>query len=256
MSGRETVLAALAERLDLPQPARSRVLLEVAGDLADLEAAYRARGLEPGEARARALERLDLSEEAVRDLVRVHGSRLRRALDRLGETGRRRGERIALLALLGFLVLGTGALAPTPGLLADSGPGVWLVAAAAIPGLLLAATKAYAIWGRDAHDPRRLRRGLDVLLLLAGLSAAVGLVGWWLGLREVAVAAEAAPQAALGLGLAWLVSGSATVVVGIQAAVALGLTWLALAGKISRVEREEADLLTLGGPREPKGGEG
>ena len=255
MSGREELLAALADRLDLPQPARSRVLLEVAADLADLEAAYRARGLGPEEARARAVERLDLSEETVRDLVRVHGSRLRRALDRLGETGRRRGEWIALLALLAFLVLGTGALAPTPGLLADSGPGLWLVAAATIPGLLLAATEAYAIWGRDEHDPRRLRRGLDALLSIAGLSVAAGLVGWWLGLREVAVAAGAAPGAALGFGLEWLIEGSATVVVGIQAAVLLGLLWLVLAGKVSRVEREEADLLMLSGPREPKGGE-
>jgi len=254
VSGRETVLAALAERLDLPQPARSRLLLEVAADLADLEAAYRARGLDPDAARARALERLDLSDEALRDLVRLHGSPLRRALDRLGETGRRRGERLGLVALLAFLVLGTGALAPVPGLLADSGRGVWLVAAVTIPGLLLAAAKAYAIWGRDEHDPRRLRRGLDALLALAGLAAAVGLVGWWLGLRDVAVAAEGAPEAALGFGLAWLISGSATVVVGIQAAVLLGLLWLALAGKVSRVEREEADLLLVGGPREPKGG--
>lgn len=255
MSGREVVLRALADRLDLPQPARSRVLLEVAADLADLEAAYRARGLAPEEARARALERLDLSDRAVRDLVRVHGSPLRRALDRLGETGRRRGERLGLIALLAFLVLGTGALAPVPGLLADSGRGVWRVAAVAIPGLLLAAAKAYAIWGRDEHDPRRLRRGLDALLVLAGAAAAVGLGGWWLGLRELAVAAEAAPEAALGSGLAWLVAGSATVVIGIQAAVLLGVLWLALAGKVARVEREEADLLTIGGPREPEGGE-
>lgn len=255
MSGHGPVLRALADRLDLPQPARSRVLLEVAADLAGLEAAYRERGLDPDAARTRALERIDLSDEAVRELVRVHGSPLRRALDRLGETGRRMGERIGLAALLAFLVLGTRALAPTPGMLADSGPGLWLVAAVAIPGLLLAAAKAYVIWGRDAHDPRRLRRGLDALLLLAGLAAAAGLAGWWLGLRDVAVAAQEAPEAALGLGLGWLIAGSATVVVGIQAAVLLGLAWLALAGKVSRVEREEADLLMLGGPREPKGGE-
>ncbi|MFO7588687.1 MAG: hypothetical protein R6X22_11515 [Gemmatimonadota bacterium] len=97
-------------------------------------------------------------------------------------------------------------------MLADSGPGLWLVAAA-------------------------------------------GLVGWWLGLREVAVAAQGAPEAAPGWALEWLIEGAATVVVSFQAAVLLGLLWLALAGKISRVERAEADLLLLGGPREPKGGE-
>ena len=116
-----SVLRSLSDRLDLPQPARSRVLIEVAADLTDLEAVYIERGSTPEQAREQALERLDLSDEAIRELVRVHGSPLRRGLDRLGERGRRRWERMALGALLVFLLVGTRALLPSQGLLADTG---------------------------------------------------------------------------------------------------------------------------------------
>ncbi len=255
MNDHASVLRSLADRLDLPQPARSRVLIEVAADLADLEALYRERGSTPEQAREQALERLDLSDEAIRELVRVHGSPLRRGLDRLGERGRQLGERWALAALLLFLLLGTRALVPTRSLLADAGPGLWIIAAVTIPGILLAASRAYALWGRDEHDPRRLRRGLDAILVLAALTAVSGLTMWWIGLRRVATAAAEVPEAAIAYMAEWLTSGSALVVVSFQAAILLGILWLILSGRTARVERGEAEVLLLEELGQPKGGE-
>ena len=237
-----SVLRSLSDRLDLPQPARSRVLIEVAADLADLEAVYVQRGASPEEARARAVERLDLSDETIWELVRVHGSPLRRGLDRLGETGRRRWERLALVALLVFLLAGTRALLPSWGLLADAGRGLWIVALVAIPGILLAISKAYSLWGRDEYDPRKLRTGLDAVLALGGLTAATGLTLWWFGLRTAYL-------------VDWLTGGSATVVLSFQLAILLGILWLLLAGRTARVERGEAEMLLVEELGQPKGGE-
>ena len=250
-----SVLRSLSDRLDLPQPARSRVLIEVAADLADLEAVYIDRGSTPEQAREQALERLDLSDEAIRELVRVHGSRLRRGLDRLGETGRRRGERLALVALLVFLVAGTRALLPSWGLLADAGRELWVVSLVAIPGILLAISKAYALWGRDEYDPRKLRTGLDAILALGGLTAATGLTLWWFGLRTAAEASAQSPELGPAYLIAWLTSGSATVVVSFQLAILLGMLWLILAGRTARVERGEAEMLLIEELGQPKGGE-
>ncbi len=255
MNGNRALLSSLADRLALPQPARSRVILEVAADLQDLEAHFLRQGLSPDEARRQAAERLDLSDEAIRDLTRLHGSPLRRWLDRFGEQARHRGERLGLAALLLFLLLGTRALLPTRGLLGDAGPGLWLVAAATIPGLLLAAGKAYRIWGRDEHDPLRARRGVDAILGLAGLAVCLGLGAWWLGLRDVAARAAGAPEEATRWVLAWLSEGSATVVVSFQAAILLGVIWLALDGAAARVERGEAELLLFEGLGTQEGGE-
>lgn len=250
-----SVLRSLSDRLDLPQPARSRVLIEVAADLADLETVYIERGSTPAQAREQALERLDLSDEAIRELVRVHGSPLRRGLDRLGERGRRRWERLALGALLGFLLAGTRALLPSQGLLADTGRGLLIIAIVAIPGILLAVSKAYALWGRDEYDPLRLRRGLDVILVLGGLTVATGLTLCWFGLRRVAEAAAASPDLAAKYFVDWLTTGSATVVVSFQAAILLGILWLVLAGRTAQVERGEAEMLLVEELGQPKGGE-
>jgi len=245
MNDNGALLRSLSERLDLPHPARARVVIEVAADLADLEALYIERGFEPEEARERALKRLDLSDDAIRELVRVHGSPIRRGLDRLSEGSRRRGERLALSALLIFLIAGTRALMPTRSLLADAGSGLWVLAALAIPGVLLAAVKAYGIWGRDAHDPLRLRAGLDLILLAAGVTAASGLALWWLGLRWVATASAARPDAAIGFLVEGLTRGSALAVAGFQAAILLGIAWLVLSGRIAQIERGEAELILL-----------
>ena len=255
MSDSRCVIQDLADRLELPQPARSRVLIEVAADLADLEAAYVERGATPEQARTRAIERLDLSEDAIRELVHVHGSPVRRFLDRFSEQGRRRGERVALLALLLFLVFGTRALAPSRSLLADAGPELWIICAAAIPGALVAAAKAYALWGRDEHDPRRLRAGLDAILALGALTAATGLALWWLGLRRVATAARSDPEAGVGYVIEWLTHGSALVVVSFQAAILLGVLWLILSDRTAQTERGEAELLLFEEAGKPKGGE-
>ena len=118
------------------------------------------------------------------------------ATKRSGERGRRRWERLALAALLVFLLAGTRALLPSQGLLADAGSGLLIIAIVAIPGILLAVSKAYALWGRDEYDPLRLRRGLDAILVLGGLTVATGLTLWWFGLRRVAEAAAASPDLA------------------------------------------------------------
>ena len=250
-----SVLRSLSDRLDLPQPARSRVLIEVAADLADLEAVYVQRGVSLEEARTQAVERLDLSDETIQELVRVHGSHLRRGLDRLGETGRRRWERLALFALLVFLLAGTRALLPSWGLLADAGSGFWIVGLVAMPGILVAISKAYALWGRDEYDPRKLRMGLDAVLALGGLTAATGLTLWWLGLRTAAEASAQSPELGPVHLVNWLIGGSATVVVSFQLAILLGILWLILAGRTAQVERGEAEMLLIEELGIPKGGE-
>ena len=68
-------LRAVYDRLDLPQPLRARVLLELATDLAGLEAELLSAGLPPDEARARAVRTLVPSAEALHELREIHRPR-------------------------------------------------------------------------------------------------------------------------------------------------------------------------------------
>jgi hypothetical protein len=55
-----SIIRDLNSRLDLPQPARSRVLLEIHADLEDLYEFYLQKGAEAAEAEKMAEERLGL----------------------------------------------------------------------------------------------------------------------------------------------------------------------------------------------------
>ena len=65
-------LKSINERLSLPQPLKSQILLEVAGDLEDVYEFYKNKGLNEQEAMQKAEEKLDLTDEALSELIRVH----------------------------------------------------------------------------------------------------------------------------------------------------------------------------------------
>lgn len=96
-------LRELSEKLDLPQPDKSHILLEIASDLDDMYRFYREKGLGEEEAVKRAGEKLDLSDEALRELVEIHESGMRKLLGRISEQARSRWERV-LLAMAVILI--------------------------------------------------------------------------------------------------------------------------------------------------------
>ncbi len=105
MRGFGAELRELAERLDLPQPMRSRILLELSADLTDLAAALRAEGATEEEARRRAVEVLFPSGAALAELERLHRPLYRRLVDRFSEPARHGVER-SLLAIAVLIWMG------------------------------------------------------------------------------------------------------------------------------------------------------
>ena len=89
MSRFNTFLHRTEERLALPKATRSLILVEVAADLDDLFQYYLQQGLSEEEAAARAEEKVDMSDEALAELVRIH-SDARGWTDRMVRVGRNR----------------------------------------------------------------------------------------------------------------------------------------------------------------------
>lgn len=168
------VLRGIDGRLTLPQPAKSRILLEIAGDMDDLYQTFRQQGLSREEARREAVARLDLSDEALEDLATVHTSRLRRFLDGLSEQGRGRTERAALSLLVLFLVVTTGRQIVGSTFFANASSLSWPALILGLGAVVAGARKAWALWLTQDHDVRRLQQGLAPILVLAGLSFSIG----------------------------------------------------------------------------------
>lgn len=237
------ILRDVSDRLDLPQPARSRVILEIAADLRDMEEEFVAGGMDPGQARRAAFERCDLSDEAIAELVRIHAPPYRRFLDRLSVQAKTRWERGLLVFASAVVVLTAGGLAADADLFRAAGPVGWVGVLVVIPAVLFAAARLYSAFVVQNHDPVRLRRWLIALPGLAAYNLLLAAVGAWGGFYRVAWRVAADPDAFVGLLTRWLRSTSAASVVCLLGAILIAVLWFVLENKISRIEEAEAAAL-------------
>ena len=137
MSRFAPLLRRTGQRLEIPQPARSRVLLELAGDLEDLYDLYLQRGLDEVEAARRVEEKFAVSDDVLIQLTRLHQSALRRWLDRLSEQAQTRWERSILAAVIQFVVVVTGPKLVTITFDRDASGWIWGVAIIGVIALAL-----------------------------------------------------------------------------------------------------------------------
>lgn len=243
MSPFRDILDELNRRLDLPQPIRGRILLEVAGDLDDLYRHFLAQDPDPERARQEALARLDLSPEAVSEMASIHTGGLRLLLARIGAQKLSRWER-GVLAVVGvFVALYTGRLLLTQDLLRLAGPFVWPVAVATALALLISAVKFYQMGLKQDHRPAAVARGLGLLLGLAIVDLFCGLTGFWYGLRQASLAAVQAPDQVLRFLVSWLHGGSALLITAFLGAILVALLWFVLSSRAARIEAAEVAYL-------------
>jgi hypothetical protein len=229
------VLRDIHDRLDLPQPARSRVIIEIASDIQDLEEQLVGEGM--------ALERCDLSDDAVAELARVHSPVYRRFLDRLSAQARTRWERSMLALACLVVVLTTGQAVVSVEVLRAGGVVAWLATAVAVAALLFAATRGYAAFVAQDHDPVRLRRGLVVLPAAVAYNLLLAAVGAWGGFFRVAWRFADNPADGLVLLTGWLRTSTAATIVCLLSAILVGMLWYVVESKVTRIEQAEAALL-------------
>ncbi len=231
------------ENLRIPQPARSRLLLELAADMEALFEHYRQEGLDEREAEARTRESFDLSPEALRQLADVHSPPVGRFLDHLSQQARGRWERGALALVLTPIVLLGIRLVRGGDLLRDAGPVVWPMLLVAFLVVGLGLIKFHQIYLKKDHDIRRLRRGLDGPLRLAGVQLALGFGGMYGDLIRVYLQSRAEKALTIPYLAHWLLRNAALLSVAMMAALLGGLVWYLLARRVAGIERSEAALL-------------
>ncbi len=236
------VLRRVDRGLKVPEPERSRILMEVAADLEDLYRNLRLRGLEEEAARREAERRLAPADAALASLQSVHLPAVERLLRRLGHTTRGRLE----LATLVLISLGAAAAAAfgvvRSGTVSASAPGLWMVAALAAAGLGQGVARGYALFFRG--DPLRSgwRRGIDGVLAAAAATALAGLVAGAVRLT-LTVPEAGAGGAATGVWTEVAVA-SGVAALGLCASVLLALLWLALRVRAEVVGRAHVELRT------------
>ena len=239
MSPFQDLLSNINSKLDLPQPTRSRILLEIAGDLDDLYSHFLAQHQDEDRARREAAARLDLSEDALQEMVRIHTGGFRLWLDRLGAQRLSRWEKGLFLAVLIFVVLFTGRLVATGSIFGLAGPFVWPVILATVAGLMIALGKHYHLNLKKDHRPGSLRWGLPLLMGLSLTDLLVGFIGFWFGLRQASGAIVQDTDQTLVYLTHWLLGGSALLIIAFFGAITIALLWFNLNWRVMDIEAAE-----------------
>lgn len=243
MSRFTDILRSVDSRLDLPRPAKDRILLEIAADLEDLFEFYLEHGLGEEEARSLTESRFEFSDLSLAELVEVHRSGLRGFMDHLSTQTQTRWEQ-TLLALLLVLVAATGGPAVVRSdFFRQAGPFIWPVLGIGVAAGTLSLAKFCGLFVRRERDLRTLRKGLPSLLLLATASMIVGLYGFsvelYLAFRKLAFN----PDGVWLFVIEWLQRGSPVLLLGLIVTLVTAVIWFALVHRVRSIEQREIGLL-------------
>jgi len=236
-------LSEASRRLDLPRPVRSRVVLELAADLEDLFEHFVSEGMSEDEAEARALERVELSDQAVARLLQVHASAASRLVNRVSERTRALWERVLLLVVGLFVVAVLGREMLTASIFSGASRFLWPVAAASLVGILLVLWKIYALFSERGRDLRRLRSGLPTLLALAALTVLLALLGALVEMHQAALSVGSTATSLAAESIYCMARIAPMIAFSLVAAVVMAVAWFALSSRVARVEEAEASLL-------------
>jgi hypothetical protein len=236
MSRFNAFLHHTGERLALPKATRSLILVEIASDLEELFNHYLQQGLNEEEAAARAEEKVDMSDEALAELVRIH-SDARGWSDRIVRRTQPLWERVAMDLIVLFFVAAL-ALGAGFNFVEQFNGFIW-----PILGIFVALSVVFVVqmfWFSDNPSPRRLRESLATPLFLGAASLVVGFAGtgieFYLTMMRMARDANHAGP----LFAKFVLEGTATLAIALLVALAAGMAWFFLAGKVARVEDDAA----------------
>lgn len=222
------------ERLALPKATRSLILVEIASDLEELFQHYLREGLSEEEAAARAEEKVDMSDEALTELVRIH-SDARGWTDRIARRVQPSWERIAMAMIVLFFIAASTlehGVRPLAHLTGFGWP---------ILGILLTLVVfliVQMIRFSDHQSPRRLRDNLATPLFLGAASLVVGFAGTGIELYRTLIRMAADPEHAAPLFAQAVLGSTATLAIALLVTLAAGVVWFVLAGRVARLEDE------------------
>lgn len=249
------LLKKINTKLDLPQPAKSRIVLEIAADLEDLFQVYRNQGLDEKEAMKKVHEKFDVTDEALMELAQIHESVFRKWMDKISEQAQNRWEHfVMILILISIALLASKAILSTRFFMNIS---MFVLPMVGIAFFIMAKSleKIYYLYIKKDHDIRTLRKGFLPLLVLGSCNLFIGISGYFIELfmtGEKAVFTGLLGILCLNLNMRedrtaelaeWLIKSSSMIMVCMLVTIFIALVLFILWNKIQKIEQAEAACL-------------
>jgi len=176
------IVQIINNKIDLPQPIKSRIILEIFADLEDLYLLYIQKGSDPQEAAQKAKEKIDLSDDALDQLTNVHQSPFRKFIFKFSEQAQTLWERLILLILFFVVTIAIVHTISTTPFLNNASPFVYPLIALFIITILIVFFKVYQIYIKKDHDVNKLRNGMEALLSISVIGLFIGVFGYFIEL--------------------------------------------------------------------------
>jgi len=233
------ILREINRKLDLPQPEKSRILIEIGSDLEDMYQLFISEGYSEEAAIGRAEEKFDISDEALIELVGIHQSMISRLLSGISEQAQSRWEKTILVAVLLLIVIFSGPQFFSKGFFRQVGPYIWPFLGISLFTGVMTLRQSYLIFLKKDHQTRKLRKDLIWFLVTACGSLFTGIYGWSVETYRMAASAAADFDSAFIKLINWAFSSSAVMMTALLISIASGVIWFMLAGRIRRIEEAE-----------------
>lgn len=238
-----STLKTMYDRLDLPQPEKSRILLEIASDMEDCYRHLTESGLGEKEAVRQTEARFRPDASNLQALTQIHTPVIQKWMDRFSRHAQSRWEKTLLLTLLCMVLAFSGPDLASMRLIRDAGIWAWPTAGFALTGILVFLIKVYRLSLKRKYDVRRLRDGTLFLLFLGGAGVMTGLTGVCTETIRFAEQTLADMDRFTAFAVDALVRNSAAMTMGILNAIAMGICWFGLNRKIEEIEQSEIHIL-------------
>ncbi|MFQ5604648.1 MAG: hypothetical protein ACE5HS_15365 [bacterium] len=237
-------LKEVNEKLNLPQPTKSRILLEMAADLEDLFNYFRESGLDEAQALQKTEEMLRTNDETLAELVQIHDTGFRKFLNKLSEQAQTRWERVCLVLLFLFLFFFVGREIFSFRFFSNASHFIWPILGISLAMTVLATSKIYRLFIKKDHRIRKLHSGLSTFLFLCGSSLMIAVGGFLVELYQTAGKIMRDSEHAFHYIIEWLSKGSALIIVSAFITIFAAILWFIFLIRITKIEIAEMAYLS------------
>ena len=253
----KTLLININNKLELPQPTKSRIILEISADLNDAYQSLKSQGMGENEAIEAAKQKFNLDKQSLNDLIQVHQTSFRRWFDHLSTQAQSWWERVILICILAFIIISGGVTIMKLPIVEQASPFVWIIIVLALMASAVFLQKIYQIYIKKDHRLSSVKKGVPFLLFISGFSLVSCMWGYYWQLYNFKAYGHILETKMIYLLhttdstfptvfrelINWMIESSTFVMIGMIAAIVFALMWYVLMIKISKIEEAEAAVL-------------
>lgn len=247
------IIQSLNKKMDLPQPTKARILIEIYSDLINTYKLLREEGIDKQHAIEKAKETFGLSTDNIGLLTEIHRPGVRKFIDHLTSATIIPLERPFIILLFSLIAIFISQIIIGGKFMQNASIFVYPLLLTFLITFVLSGLKFYQLFIRQDHDPARLRKGLDLITVLMGLIFFLGIAGYstetyWAAKNSLYLGpfffitffGDLSTLMAMSN---WMMKSSSLMIISLSALLFSGLFWFILLNKIQKIEIEEASIL-------------